>query len=185
MTRFILVRHGQTEWNRVERFRGRADIALNTVGLAQAEATGARVSRTWLPVAVYTSPLSRAVQTAEAIAKHFHLPVQQHAGLVDIDYGAWQGLTPEEVRQRWPEEFDAWYNRPHLAHIPGGETLSDLRARAMPMLDELAAHHAGETVVLVGHTVINRILLLGPLGRGIARVEVHLQRLSRFGDVHE
>jgi probable phosphoglycerate mutase len=115
---------------------------------------------------VYTSPLSRSVKTAESIAKHYDLKVQIHPGLADIDYGEWQGLSPEEAGQRWPEEIDAWDNHPHLARIPGGETLSDLRARLMQTVNELAARHAGETVVLVGHTVINRIILLGILGLG-------------------
>ena len=166
MTRIILVRHGQTEWNRVERFRGRADVPLNESGLAQAEATGKRVASEWQPVAVYTSPLSRSVKTAESIAKHYDLKVKIHPGLADIDYGEWQGLSPEEAGQRWPEEIDAWYNHPHLARIPGGETLSDLRARLMQTVNELATRHTGETIVLVGHTVINRIILLGILGLG-------------------
>jgi len=164
MTTIILVRHGQTEWNRIERFRGRADVPLNTTGLAQAEATGERVATKWTPVAVYSSPLSRAVRTAEAVAGHLDLPVQIHPGLADIDYGAWQGLTPGEARQRWPEMIDTWYNRPHLAHIPDGEALDELRQRAMKTVKELSARHAGETIVLVGHTVINRIILLAVLG---------------------
>lgn len=164
MTRYILVRHGQTEWNRIERFRGRADIPLNEGGLAQAQATGQRIATEWQPIAIYTSPLSRSVKTAEAIAKHYNLQVQIYPGLVDIDYGEWQGLTTEEARQRWPDEIDAWYNHPHLAHIPGGESLSDLSARAMQTLKELAEWHPNDTIVLVGHTVINRILLLGVLG---------------------
>jgi probable phosphoglycerate mutase len=166
MTRFILVRHGQTEWNRVERFRGRADVPLNDTGLSQAEATGRRVAAEWQPVAIYTSPLSRSVKTAEAIARHYALQVQPHPGLADIDYGDWQGLTPEEARQRWPEEIDAWYNRPHLARIPRGETLDELRLRAMGAVNGLAGQHPDETIVLVGHTVINRIILLGVLGLG-------------------
>ena len=166
---FILVRHGQTEWNRVERFRGHADVPLNQTGLAQAEATGRRVASEWTPAAVYSSPLSRAVKTAEAIAKHFSLPVQVHPGLADIDYGEWQGLTPEEARQRWPEQVDSWYLHPELACIPGGETLAGLRLRGMAAIQELSAHHPGQTIVLVGHTVINRILLLGVLGLGNER----------------
>lgn len=169
MTRFILVRHGQTEWNRIERFRGRADIPLNETGLAQAEATGRRVVAEWQPEAIYTSPLSRSVKTAVTIAKHYRLQVQRHPGLADIDYGDWQGLTPEEARQRWPGEIDTWYNRPHRARIPGGETLDDLRARAMQMVKELADRHPKDTIVLVGHTVINRIILLGILGLGNER----------------
>ena len=166
MTIIILVRHGQTEWNRVERFRGRADVPLNETGLAQAEATGIRIAAKWHPVAVYTSPLSRSVKTAEAIADHYNLEVQPHPGLVDIDYGQWQGLSPEEARQRWPEEVDAWYNRPHLARIPGGETLDELRIRLMQTVNELTDRNPGETIVLVGHTVINRMILLGVLSLG-------------------
>jgi broad specificity phosphatase PhoE len=166
MTRIILVRHGQTEWNRVERFRGRADVPLNETGLAQAEATGRRVAAEWQPAAVYSSPLSRAVKTAEAIARQFALTVQVHPGLADIDFGEWQGLTPAEARARWPEDAGAWFTAPHTARVPGGETLADLRTRAMATVRELAARHLGQTIVLVGHTVINRIILLGVLGLG-------------------
>jgi len=166
MTRIVLVRHGQTEWNRVERFRGRADVPLNETGRAQAEATGKRVAVEWQPSAIYASPLSRAVKTAAAIARHFDLPVQIHHGIADIDYGQWQGLTPDEVKVRWPEIHHAWYNAPHTMRIPGGETLDDLRTRGMAAVRELAARYAGQTIVLVGHTVINRIILLGVLGLG-------------------
>jgi broad specificity phosphatase PhoE len=169
MTLMILVRHGQTEWNRFERFRGRADVPLNEVGLAQAEATGRRVAAEWRPAAVYSSPLSRSVRTAEAIARHFDLAVQPQAGLADIDYGAWQGLTPAEVKVRWPEAFDAWHNAPQEARIPEGETLDHLRLRGMELVNDLAARHAGQTLVLVGHTVINRVILLGVLGLGSDR----------------
>lgn len=168
-TRILLIRHGQTEWNRVERFRGQADVPLNETGLAQAEATGRRVALTWRPVAVYSSPLSRAVKTAEAVARHFDLLVQIHPGVADIDYGDWQGLTPDEARQRWPEEIDNWYNHPERARIPNGETLSELRQRAMRTVGELIANHADDTIVLVGHTVINRVILLGMLGLGNER----------------
>jgi probable phosphoglycerate mutase len=169
MTRIVLVRHGQTEWNRVERFRGRADVPLNETGLTQAEATGKRVAVEWQPSAIYASPLSRAVKTAEAIARHFDLPVQIHHGIADIDYGQWQGLTPDEVKERWPEIHHAWYSALHTMRIPGGETLDDLRTRGMAAVKELAARHSGQTIVLVGHTVINRIILLGVLGLGNER----------------
>jgi probable phosphoglycerate mutase len=166
MTLVILVRHGQTEWNRVERFRGQADVPLDETGLAQAEATARRIASEWGPVAVYCSPLSRAVRTAEAIARQFGLPVQTHPGLTDIDYGQWQALTPDEARRRWPDMVDAWCRTPELAQIPGGETLDDLRTRTMDTLRGLAARHSGETVVLVGHTVVNRVILLAALGLG-------------------
>jgi len=164
MTLIVLVRHGQTEWNRVERFRGQADVPLKETGLAQAEATAQRIVAEWRPVAVYSSPLSRAVKTAEAIARQFGLSVQIHRGLTDINYGQWQGLTPDEARERWPELVDAWYRTPETAQIPGGETLNNLRVRTMEAVRELAARHPGKTIVLVGHTVVNRAILLGVLG---------------------
>jgi len=169
MTLIILIRHGQTEWNRVERFRGRVDVPLNETGLVQAEATGQRVADEWHPMAVYSSPLARAVKTAEAVVKHFDLPVLVHPRLADIDYGEWQGLTPEDARQRWPEAAEAWYNAPQTACIPGGESLDDLRRRLMGTVEELVNRHAGETIVLVGHTVTNRVILLGVLGLGNER----------------
>ena len=164
MTQIILVRHGQTEWNRVERFRGWADVPLNETGQAQARATGRRIAAEWQPVAIYSSPLSRAMKTAEAIARHFHLPVQAHQGLIDIHHGLWQGLTPEEVRARWPEMFEAWYAAPHTVRMPDGETLSEVRARGLAVVREVAERHADGTVVLVGHTDINRAILLAVLG---------------------
>jgi broad specificity phosphatase PhoE len=169
MTRIVLVRHGQTEWNRIERFRGRADVPLNETGLAQAKATGMRVAQEWQPMAVYSSPLSRAVKTAEAIAQGLLQPVQIHDGLADIDYGQWQGLTPDQARARWPEIHHAWYNLPHTARIPGGETLADLRVRAMAAVAELTARHVGQTIILVSHTVVNRVILLAVLGLGNER----------------
>ena len=164
MTRLILVRHGQTEWNRVERFRGRADVPLNETGLAQAEATGRRLAVGGQAAAIYSSSLSRAVSTAEAIARHSGVSFQVHPGLTDIDYGEWQGLSPDEVRQRWPEMLDAWYHAPQAARIPGGETLDEVRARAMDAVKALTSAHAGDSIILVGHTVINRVILLGALG---------------------
>ena len=169
VTTILLIRHGQTEWNRVERFRGRADVPLDDTGMSQAEATGRRVVELCRPVALYSSPLSRAVSTAEAIGGFTGLPVQSYPSLTDIDYGDWQGLTPDEVRIRWPELIDLWFKKPQLAHIPGGESLEDLRIRAMNGVTELAIRHSGQTIVLVGHTVLNRIILLCVLGLGNER----------------
>lgn len=168
MTRIILVRHGQTEWNRIERFRGRADVPLNRTGMAQARAVGDRLARQ-LPAAVYSSPLSRAVVTAEQIARPHGLIAQPHGGLIDIDYGLWQGLTPRQVGERWPQELDAWYNAPQTVRIPGGETLQVVRERGMSTVRTLAREHPDSSIVLVAHTVMNRLILLGVLGLGNER----------------
>jgi broad specificity phosphatase PhoE len=166
MTRIILVRHGQTEWNRIERFRGRADVPLNRTGIAQAEAAANRLARQPKPAAVYSSPLSRAAVTAGRIARPHGLAVQPHEGLIDIDYGLWQGLTPEQVSRRWPQELDAWYNAPQTVRIPSGESLDAVRERGMGTVLELVREHPDSTLVLVAHTVMNRLILLGVLGLG-------------------
>lgn len=88
-----------------------------------------RIAAEWQPAAAYCSPLSRAIKTAEAIARQFGLAVQTHRGLTDINYGQWQGLTPDEARERRPEMVDAWYRTPETAQILGGETFVPLPGR--------------------------------------------------------
>ena len=166
MTRIILVRHGQTEWNSTERFRCHADVPLDSVGLAQAEATGKYVARLCHPEAVYAAPLSRTGKTAEAISQQFNLPVESEPGLIDVDCGHWQGLTPDEVSQRWPREFEQWLNSPGRFGFPGGESLEEARLRAMRTLNALLGRHAGQDIVLVSHTALNRLILLSALGLG-------------------
>src|SRR5919108_6128615 len=102
MAKVILVRHGHVEGISPERFRGRADLMLTPVGRREAEATARRICATWTPAAVYSSPLNRCLATGEAIGKPLGLAPNPRPGLVDIDYGEWQGRTPDEVRTRWP-----------------------------------------------------------------------------------
>ena len=166
MTRIMLVRHGETEWNKVERFRGRADVPLNETGISQAEATARRIEKMCKAAAVYSSPLSRAMRTAEAIAGRFLLSPQSHASLIDIDYGKWQGLSPDEVGKQWPELLSSWYREPHTVKIPEGESLDMVRTRCADSLKDIVSRHAETTVVLVGHTAVNRVILLIVLGLG-------------------
>lgn len=168
-TTILLVRHGQTEWNLVERFRGRFDVPLNNTGIKQAQKTAQFIKERWRPAAVYASPLGRAMQTAEEIAKSTGTYVQLAEGLLDIDYGEWQTLTPEEVRVRWPEQATSWYEHPETVQIPGGESLDQVRKRATQAIKEILWLHADHTVVLVSHTVVNRLLLLEMLKLGNER----------------
>ena len=167
MTRIVLVRHGQTAWNREIRFRGQIDVALDGFGLKQAEATGRYVAARWPVAAIYASRMSRAMQTAEAIARaHNELNAQPLAGLLDIDFGEWQGLSPDTVSQRYPDLYRAWLEAPHTVHFPGGETLEIVRRRVIAGLDEVTARHPEQTVALVSHAVVNRVLLCAVLGLG-------------------
>lgn len=163
MTRIILVRHGQTEWNRVERFRGRTELALNETGVSQAEATAERLAG-WPVAAVYYSPLKRALDTARIICLRLALTPEPLEGLIDIDYGQWQGLSPEEAAARDSHLYDQWLNSPHLVRFPGGEGLEEVRLRATAAFDQACAQHPEQTVVLVSHVVVCRVLICSLLG---------------------
>lgn len=163
----ILVRHGQTAWNAIERFRGREDLPLNEVGLSQAERTAERICRQWNPAAVFCSPLSRAKATAEAVARRCRLPVAVHPGLIDIDYGRWQGLTPAEAQLRYPRRIRRWYRGARWIRPPRGESLSAVKRRCLKAVLEIASKHLDQEVVIVGHTVVNRAILLGVLSVGL------------------
>jgi broad specificity phosphatase PhoE len=162
-TSIILVRHGQTAWNAEEVFRGQADIELDEMGLKQAELLAEYLSPRKLE-AVYSSPLKRAVWTAEAIARRHGLTVEITPGLNDIDFGEWQGLSLQEVRTRFDEPFSAWVSEPHQARIPSGESLDDVRQRALALVNQVMDEHEGTVVVLVSHRVVNKVLICALLG---------------------
>ena len=169
MSRIILVRHGHVDWLAPERFRGRAELPLSSLGRRQAQAVAGYIARSWKPEAVYTSPLGRCRETGAAIAAHLRLEPQPIEGLADIDYGEWQGLTRQQAKERWPDEPELWFRAPHFAVIPGGETLAAVLSRATEALRDIMRHHLDGTVVLVGHDSINRVLLLVALELPLSR----------------
>ena len=163
--RVLLVRHGETEWNREDRFRGRIDVDLNDTGRAQAEACARHVAARWKPSAVYSSPLSRAIHTAEPIARLCGLTVRTLDAVADLDYGEWHGLTRAEAREGWPNAVDAWFGRPGSCQPPAGESLIALQQRAVGALRAIHDVHADETVVVVAHDIVNRAVLAGGVRR--------------------
>lgn len=169
MTRIILVRHGHVDWIAPERFRGRAELALSELGRRQVQAVARYIAKTWKPEAVYTSPLSRCRDTAAVIAAPFHLSPRAVEGFCDIDYGEWQGLTREEAQARWPVETELWFRAPHLAAIPGGETLADVLSRVTAALGGVLRAHPSGIVALVGHDSVNRVLLAFALELTLSR----------------
>ncbi len=162
-TIIILVRHGETQWNRKELFRGRIDVNLNSRGLSQAEATAQALARTEIK-AFYSSPLTRAFETGETIARRHNLPVKALAGLNDMNFGKWQGLPLRRVRSEFKEDFDKWVNNPQQFRPPGGETLDEIRDRAMASLRKIIMRHKNETVLMASHRVVNKVLLCAVLG---------------------
>jgi probable phosphoglycerate mutase len=167
-TTILLIRHGETAWNREKIFRGVYDIPLNENGRHQAGHLARALAGRRIDVA-YSSPLSRAMETAQIALEPHGIEATVHDGLTDFNYGAWTGLKDEVVAQRWPEEHARWLAEPHAAHPPGGDTLQGLFDRAFASLEELAQRHAGQTVALFAHRVVNKVLVLGVLTLGLER----------------
>ncbi len=165
MVRFILIRHGQTGWNREARFRGRIDIDLDETGMRQAQAVADRL--TWCDASViYSSPLKRAMATAEPIGQRLGLQIVPLEGINDMDFGSWEGRSIDEVKEQDKELFDMWRYSPEKLRIPGGETLDDVRQRVAATVGDLAAKHDNDTVLLVTHRVVCKVLLCYLLGLG-------------------
>jgi broad specificity phosphatase PhoE len=163
LAHFILIRHGQTEWNQKERFRGWVDIDLDETGIRQAEAAAPRIAR-WEVSAIYASPLRRAMATAEIIAQPLGIPVTPLEGIIDMNFGAWQGLSIDEVKHNYPALFKLWRYSPETLEIPEGDSLEDVRKRAAAAINDLTARHKDATVVLATHRVVCKVLLCHLLG---------------------
>jgi broad specificity phosphatase PhoE len=162
MTELILARHGETEWNVEEVFRGRIDVELNQNGIKQAELLAEYLSELKIE-AVYSSPLKRALKTAEAVARRHRLRVETNPGLNDCDFGQWQGLSLREVKDKYKKLYRQWAESPQLVKIPGGESLEGVRERALKVVNGVIAKHSG-AVVLVAHRVVNKVLICALLG---------------------
>ena len=162
MTEIILVRHGETEWNVAEVFRGRIDIELNDTGIKQAELLAGYLRDIKID-AIYSSPLKRALKTAEIIASYHKLAVEIAPGLIDFNYGKWQGLAHQEVKDKYKELYAEWINSPDKVKMPTGESLNDVRKRAMGGVAKVITKYKG-TVVLVSHRVVNKVLICALLG---------------------
>lgn len=163
MTKVYLVRHGQTAWNVGEIFRGRADIPLDETGKREAHLAGEALKDEALS-AVYSSPLSRSMETAENIAKFHGLSVIPLDAIIDISYGEWEGSANQEIQEKYPELHALWLNEPNKVQFPGGESLDQVRARTMAALDDLIAKHKDESIVLVAHRVPNKVICCSLLG---------------------
>jgi broad specificity phosphatase PhoE len=173
-TTILLVRHGETDWNREKIFRGVYDVPLNDNGRLQAQ-LAAKALRLDKIDAGYTSPLSRAVETATIVLGPHGIHAKPHQGLLDINYGDWTGKSESEVVRNWPEEHAIWSGRPHQVRIPGGDTLEDVFDRAFGAMEEIAERHDGQTVALFAHRVVNKLLVLGALGLTLDRFPFILQ----------
>lgn len=159
------MRHGRTVMNRDVRFRGIRDVPLDGVGVREAWVVAGALAPIGLD-AVYTSPLSRARNVAEAIARLAEVgDVRDDPLLINLDYGRWEGLTREEARARDPDEFIRYANDPETAICPGGESVSRAADRVMLCLQRIAGQHPGQSVAVVTHGVLVRLAVLRVTGQ--------------------
>jgi broad specificity phosphatase PhoE len=167
-TLLYLLRHGATEANLMNppKLQGRGqNLSLARLGIRQAEAT-----RDFLAIRpidrCYSSPMLRALQTATIVAAPHGLSPMPIDNLIECDVGDWEGLDWPTIRQNTPEAYERFMSRPGDFGYPGGESFNDVYRRVQETLEELIARHAGESILVVGHHVVNRTYLAGLLGLG-------------------
>ena len=161
--RLVLVRHGETTWNKDMRFQGHADVPLSPQGEGQAKSLGHSLAQAKLD-AVYASDLSRASLTAAILAGPHRPPVQELSGLREINFGKWEGLTLKEIKERYKDDLIAWWSSPLTTRVPGGETLAEMAQRTMATVQEIYTRHREGQVLVVAHGGTIRSIIGSVLG---------------------
>jgi len=165
----ILVTHGEIQKLAPRSFCGHMDVPLAEIGRSQAIMT-AHYLEGFSPFgAIYSSPLTRCLNTAAAIGRTSGIDPIPLAELIDINYGVWQGRTRESVSKEDPVRFESWMNRPDLTVIGGADSLQTMQCSLVKALKMFHEHHEGKTVITVGHDSSNRILLLTALDMPLSR----------------
>ena len=148
----ILVRHGETDWNRENYFRGHEDVKLNATGIAQADAV-AEALKDRVFEAIYSSTLKRALVTARRIAMPHEIQVREMVALLDINYGTWQGMKETAVAEKYPPLYERWQKTPWKVKFPNGDRVSKVWKRVNTGLREILFKHGTGSVVLVSHRI--------------------------------
>lgn len=162
MTRIFLVRHGQTLWNLALKYQGHADVELSALGIKQAELLGRRLKEYDIK-AVYSSDLKRAIHTSQMIAKEHHLTPNIIPEFKEISFGKWEGMTYNEIEQKWPGKFHQLMLDAESVCIPNGESFQDVQTRAMKALSRIIKKHVNHNIVIVSHGATIRTILAAAL----------------------
>jgi probable phosphoglycerate mutase len=157
-TRLLLVRHGVTEYSVAKRFAGRSDLELTEAGREQARRAAGRLAELGPVDVVISSPLRRTRQTAQHLADRLGLPVQIEDGVIETDFGDWDGYTFAEVSQKWPAELQRWLADPSVAP-PSGESFDAVTRRVGQARDRILAQHSGKTIAVFSHVSPIKILV--------------------------
>ncbi|MCE2404707.1 MAG: histidine phosphatase family protein [Dehalococcoidia bacterium] len=166
--RLILVRHGETEWNREGRFQGQSPVGLSEKGIRQARET-AKALVAMKPTAIYSSPLTRAMMTANEIGKAVSLEVTPLEGIKEVHLGEMEGITGREMRDRFSQFYATWRRDPSQAVFPAGESMRQLQERAWNAIIGLERAHPNGAVVAVSHNFAIRTILCRFMGLPLSR----------------
>ena len=159
-----MVRHGETDLNRDRRFRGMSEAPLNEQGRLESKGAARMLSNRGI-TSVYTSPVRRAAETAEIIAGEIGAGVVINDGLIDIDYGEWQGLTVDEVQGKFGREMlESWMQDPGRFAFPGGESMQDVHSRLEPTLLGIVRENPGGNVTAVSHLAVLKVCFTVMMG---------------------
>lgn len=150
MTRLLLVRHGQTDWNLEGRWQGASEVPLNSTGWRQAEQVASELAGRRID-AIYSSPLSRSFDTAKLIARRHGLDVRVDHRLIEIDLGEWEGMLSGRIAEEYPELYRLWSEDPRLTRPPGGETIRQVHDRVIALVDGLVDSYPCGDLCLVTH----------------------------------
>ena len=164
-----IVRHGQTEWNILGKTQGHGDSNLTAKGREQAELLAERMTKYPIDY-IYSSDLGRAYQTAEIIGNKLSIEVEKTEALREMNFGTWEGRIIKDIIEEDPELYKMWRNEPHLAKIPQGETLSQIKERTDAFIKEINEKYDGKHIVLVTHSLCARIMLLSFLDSDVKNI---------------
>ncbi len=173
MGKVVLVRHGETDWNKVDRIQGWTDVPLNSEGVKQADRTAKKLSRLKI-AAFYSSPLSRALKTAEKIADKNKKQVTIVDDFIEINQGLWEGLLVDEAKKQFPSLYQKWQNNPYDTCPPGGESVKHLATRVLPAFERIKADHQDETVCVVTHKMVMALIACAHKGLDLKSVRRYL-----------
>jgi alpha-ribazole phosphatase len=175
--RIFLVRHGLTIWNHEFRYQGHTDIELSSEGRAQAKALQQRFQQENF-TAIFCSDLKRALETAKIINESHNLKIQINQNFKEINFGEWEGMTYDDIQNKYPEQIKVWLKTPHLLRLERGESFVELRDRAMVGIREIVSLYSEGNILIVTHGGTIASLICGLLQEPLTKMWEYKQKNS-------
>lgn len=169
MNKFFIVRHGETEWNMQGRTQGHGDSKLTEKGRYQADKLGRRLLKFNIDC-IYSSDLGRTIETSSILSSILNKEVEYTEGLREINFGKWEGMTIQEIKDKYNDIYTIWRNEPHNALIPDAENLIQLKERVLKTINDINKKHENSNIILVSHSMVIKVLLLSLLGSDLSNL---------------